>query len=151
MGVENGDRVIVSYEGKLDDGTIFDASYLHEGKPLNLDFVVGAGDVMPALERAVIGMNVGEEREFDVSPEEGYGEHKQELIQEIPKDLFPDGFAVRAGSIATLTLPSGKKVQARILDVNDVSVVIDFNEPLAGKTLHFAIKLIAINPSDGAK
>lgn len=140
MPVKKGDKVKVEYEGKLDDGTVFDSSEKH-GKPL--EFEIGAGMVIPGFENAIIGMKKGDEKKIKIKPNEAYGEYKEELKKEIPKDKFPEDMKLEKGKIIGLQTPDGAKLGAVISEVNENTVTIDLNHPMAGKTLNFKIKLIA--------
>ena len=76
MPVKNGDKIKVEYQGTLDDGTLFDSSESHGG-PLEIE--IGAGQIIPGFENAVIGMEKGEEKEIKLQPQEAYGEHNPDL------------------------------------------------------------------------
>ena len=76
MKVEKGKKVKIEYEGKLDDGTVFDSSKKH-GQPL--EFEAGSGKVIKGFDNAVMGMEKGEEKEVKIKPDEAYGEKKDEF------------------------------------------------------------------------
>jgi FKBP-type peptidyl-prolyl cis-trans isomerase 2 len=141
MPVKKGDKVKVDYEGKLDDGSIFDSSANHEGP---LEFEVGSGMLMEAFEKEVLDMEEGDEKEFTLQPEEAYGEYNDELKKDVPKDQFPDSEKVEKGTMLVLNLPNGIQLPAQIIEVADNSITIDLNHPLAGQVLNFKIKLVEI-------
>ena len=136
---KNGDTVQIDYTGTLEDGKVFDTS---EGKE-PLEFKLGEGRVILGFEKAVIDMAVGEEKEIKIPPKEAYGERNEESVRDFPRDKFPEN--VMKGTVVALTSPEGKKIFARVKNVNDKEVKIDFNHPLAGKTLNFKIKLVKIS------
>ena len=136
-----GDKVKVEYIGTLEDGTIFDSSEKHNAP---LEFEIGSGHIIKGFDNAVIGMKVGEEKEITIAPNEAYGEYNPELLKEIPKEVFPQDQTLQIGMVFMLNLPSGQQVPARISEIKDQEVTIDLNPPLAGKTLKFKIKLLAI-------
>ena len=140
MTVKKGDKVKVEYTGTLDDGTVFDSSEKH-GVPL--EFEAGSGQVIPGFDNAIMGMEVGEEKKIDILPTEAYGEHNDKLIKKVPKDKLPD--EVKVGTVRAMTLPNGAQMPAKVTDVTDNEVTIDLNHPLAGKTLHFKVKVVAIS------
>jgi len=136
----SGDTVAVHYTGKLDDGTVFDSS--HGGEPL--EFQLGSGAVIGGFERAVTGMTVGEHREVRVPPEEAYGERRDELNIDVPRDQLPEGFAPEVGQMLALQIAPGQQALARVAGVGDAIVTLDLNHPLAGEALNFDIELVGI-------
>lgn len=138
---QKGDKVKVEYVGTLEDGTIFDSTEKHEGP---LEFIIGSGHIIQGFDNAVEGMKVGEEKQITLSPKEAYGEYNPELLKELPKEVFPQDQTLQKGMVFMLNLPSGQQVPARISEIKDQEVTIDLNPPLAGKTLKFKIKLLAI-------
>ncbi len=141
MAVKTGDKVKVEYTGKLDDGNIFDSSEKH-GKPL--EFEVGKGMVIAGFEEAVIGMNVGEEKEVKIPSEKAYGKHNPALIKKVPKAQIPTDKELKENMIILVGLPNGQQIPAKIVAVSDEDVSLDLNHPLVGKTLTFEIKLIEL-------
>lgn len=141
MGVKEGDKVKVEYKGSLDDGTVFDSSEKHGP----LEFEVGKGQVIPGFEKAVLGMNKGEEKEVKIKAADAYGKPNPEAVQKIPKDNMPPGQEVKEGMLLVMNLPNGVKIPAKILKVEEKEVTVDFNHPLAGKDLNFKIKVVGIS------
>ena len=139
--VKKGDAVKVEYIGSLEDGTVFDSSEKHEAP---LEFIVGSGQIIPGFEEAVVGMKVGEEKQITLEPEEAYGDYNPDLVKKIPKDCFPEDQDVQQGMIYMMNIPDGRQVPVKITDVEEDAITIDLNPPLAGKTLIFKIKIVAI-------
>ncbi len=144
MVIKKGDHATVDYEGRLDDGSVFDGSHMHEGHAHYLEVDVGEGMVLEQFDDALIGMEKGEEKEIIIQPEKGYGEHNASLVHEIPREAFPPEEPIKPGMVIQLQSPQGQKYHARIIGVADETVTIDLNHPLAGKTLHFTIKIVDI-------
>ncbi len=142
MALKDGDKVKVEYTGKLEDGTVFDSSEKH-GKAL--EFTIGNHEVVKGFEEAVKSMKEGEEKDIEVKPEEGYGNYREEFKKTVSLDEFPSGMDVKEGMVIGLKLPDGNQIPAVVAEVHDGTAVIDFNHPLAGKTLRFHIKLVEIN------
>ncbi len=134
-----GDTVQVAYKGTLDDGEVFDASDRH-GEPLT--FVIGEEAVLAGFENAVIGKAVGEENTITLSPNEAYGERNSDLQQVVPRKEIPENVVKGATFIARL--PDGQEIPVHIADVSEETVTLDMNHPLAGRTLHFWIKVVSI-------
>ena len=138
---KQGDTVKVEYTGTLDDGTQFDTSV---GKD-PITFKLGSGEVIPGFENGLLGMSVGQEKKVDIAPDQAYGPHHAQLVQEVPKDKFPPHVELKKGIIITLKAPTGQTIMARVGDFKDDKVMLDLNHPLAGQNLHFKLKLVAIN------
>lgn len=139
--VKEGDTVKVEYVGKLEDGTVIDSSEQHD-KPL--EFVVGQGQLIKGFDDAVLGMEVGEEKEVTIPPDQGYGSRNPELVKEMPRDIFPTDQKIEKNMVYILNLPDGRRIPATIADFTEETVTVDLNPPLAGKTLVFKIKLVNI-------
>ena len=139
--VKLGDKVIVEYVGKLEDGTIFDSSEIQKAP---LEFVVGAGQLMKGFEQGIVGMKVGEEKEIKLSPEDAYGPHRSELVKDMPKDCFPPEQDIQVGMIFMISLQDGREIPVKISNVAEETITVDINHPLAGKTLIFTVKLVKI-------
>lgn len=136
----SGDTVKVDYTGRLDDGTVFDSS---EGRE-PLQFMLGSGQVIPGFDQGVEGMEVGEEKTITIPSEEAYGPRREDLIAEIEKDSFPPDLELSVGDMLHLQQPDGQAIAATVADINDGSVTLDANHPLAGQDLTFDVKLVEI-------
>ncbi|MCK5234793.1 MAG: peptidylprolyl isomerase [Candidatus Aenigmarchaeota archaeon] len=142
MPVKKGDKVKVEYTGTLEDGTVFDSSEKH-GEPLA--FEVGAGQMIKGFDDAVVGMEVGDEKEITLKPADAYGDPNPQLIQKVPKDKLPKDADMKEGMQLAMALPNGQQIPATITEIGDTEVTIDINHPLAGKTLNFKLKLIDVS------
>jgi len=140
-----GQMVTVNYVGTLEDGTEFDNSY-EKGMPIT--FSVGAGQVLAGLDNILLGMTSGDKRTVELEPEDAYGEYKQELIKVFPKTHFPDEFEFILEGITELEMSDGRRFLAKIVNVEDENVVLDFNHPLAGKKLNFEVELMNIEDNN---
>jgi peptidylprolyl isomerase len=137
---KNGDTVQVHYTGKLADGTVFDTSVGDEP----IEFTLGSGQVIPGFEKAVLGMKVGEKKTVTIPPDEAYGQRRDDLIAEVPREKLPSGLTPQVGQQLGMTLPNGGTTVVTITSVSDNTVTIDGNYPLAGKDLTFEIELVKI-------
>ncbi|MCI0387923.1 MAG: peptidylprolyl isomerase [Acidobacteria bacterium] len=138
--VKSGDTVKVHYTGKFDNGEIFDSS--EEGDPLAL--TVGAGQVIPGFDQALIGMEVGETKDVVIPPDQAYGERVEELVQTINRDQFNlNDVTPEIGMALEMRTPQGS-IPLVIMDLTETTVTLDANHPLAGETLYFALKLVEI-------
>jgi len=141
MVVEKGDKIKIEYVGKLEDGQIFDSSSKH-GQPL--EFEVGAGVVIKGFDAGVLGMEKGEEKEITIKPEDAYGIKRADLIQEFPRERLPKEREPMVGMALGMVLPNGQQMSAEIVEVNEKTVKLDMNHPLADKTLIFSVKIVDI-------
>lgn len=137
---KSGDTVRVHYTGRLDDGTVFDSS--REREPL--EFTVGSGQVITGFERAVEGMEIGEARETRIEADDAYGERRDDLVLDLPKEQVPEDMEIAPGMRLELRQPDGQAVPVTVADVGDESVTLDANHPLAGQPLTFELELVEI-------
>ncbi|MFN2343776.1 MAG: peptidylprolyl isomerase [Desulfonatronovibrio sp.] len=135
---EDGNKVKVHYTGKLNDGTVFDTS--QEREPL--EFTVGQGQVIPGFEEAVRGMETGESKSVTIGCDQAYGQRREDMILDVPKDKFPDEIPQDVGQQIMLRHPEGQEFPAFIVEVKDESITLDANHPLAGEDLNFEIELV---------
>lgn len=136
------------YTGTLEDGTVFDSSKKH-GQ--TLDFEVGGGQLIKGFDEAVQGMKKGETKEFTLTPEQAYGEHNEQLIQEVPKEAAKNIPEPKEGMVVGLQGPQGQNMQATITEVGEETLTFDLNHPLAGKKLTFEITVEDIKEEDEKK
>ena len=138
--VKEGDTVKVHYTGTLTDGTVFDTS--EEREPL--EFTLGQGQLIPGFEKAVVGMNVGDSTEVEISSDDAYGESREDLVISVPKDQLPDDVEPQVGMQLQVNQQDGQPIPVRITDVGEENLTLDANHPLAGQDLKFEIELVEI-------
>jgi len=141
MAVKATDKVQVHYKGTLNDGQIFDSS---EGRE-PLEFTLGEGQVIPGFENAIVGMEVEETKTVNIPSNEAYGEAKEELIQEVPKEHLPPEMEPVVGMQLMSQTPDGHEIPLVVVDVKETSIIVDANHPLAGKDLTFELTLVSVN------
>ncbi len=141
------DLVITMHYTLTIDGEVADSS--EENGPIQ--FLQGHGNIVPGLEAAIHGMAVGHHTEIDVPAIDAYGEHDPEAVQKVPKGEFPHGIPLRPGVELQLTDHEGEAFMATILKIGKANVTLDFNHPLAGKDLHFAVSIEDIRPATPAE
>ena len=140
MKVENGHNVKVHYVGTFADGTEFDNSRTR-GK--TLDFKVGSPGLITGFNNAVVGMTTGETKTITLEADDAYGQVNPNAFQNIPKTQFEEGFVFEVGGSVMGQGPQGP-FRATIHEVQDESVVLDFNHPLAGKDLTFEVEVVEV-------
>jgi len=156
MPITDGDSVTIEYVGRLTDGTVFDTSDEglaeaegltedHPGQefePLTIE--MGSGSVIPGIEDALAGMEVGDSEIIRVPPEKAYGEYREDRVGEYDRDEFDK-------MLRSQELREGIEVQTEaglpgvVVDVGPETVTVDFNHDLAGETLEFEIKVVDVS------
>lgn len=137
---KSGDKVKVHYTGKFEDGTVFDTS--NERGPLEI--TLGSHDVIPGVENAVEGMQEGEKKQVTVPCEEGYGQHDEQQVLDVPKDKLPDDVEPQEGMVLEGQTQDGNTIRLQVVEVAEDTVKVDANHPLAGKTLVFDLELAEV-------
>ena len=139
MSVEKGKKVSFEYTLTV-DGEIVDSSKEHGA----LTYTQGQGSMITGFEKHVEGMSEGDEKRFDVSPEEGYGTVNPDAVREVSRELLPKDVEPAVGMMLGAQAEDGRQLHARISEVRKDTVLLDFNHPLAGKTLTFNVKIVTI-------
>lgn len=135
-----GDTVRMHYSGSLADGTQFDSS---EGRD-PLEFTLGSGQIIPGLDKAMTGMEVGETKQVVVEPDEGYGDRDPSRIQAVPREQIPDHIPTEPGTQLQMQTPEGQTLPVVVADTSETEVTLDANHPLAGQKLTFDVELVEI-------
>jgi len=136
MQVANGTVVSIHYTLKNGAGEVLDQSAA--GQPLA--YLHGAGNLIPGLERVLDGKSAGDQVNVTLPPAEGYGEHQQELVQQVPRNAFGSVAELQPGMRFRAEGPQGEQV-VTVTAVSDEEVTVDGNHPLAGTTLEFDVEV----------
>lgn len=134
--IQRGNKVKVHYTGKIGE-EIFDSS---EGKE-PIEFTLGSQEVIAGFENAIIGKNVGDKVTVTISPEEGYGDLRDDLIISVEKSQVPAD--VQIGHTLQGVNPDGMPFNVTVSEIQEDMVILDANHPLAGKTLEFEIEVVS--------
>jgi FKBP-type peptidyl-prolyl cis-trans isomerase SlyD len=139
MAVANDMVVSMAYVLRVEDGQLIDQS--KDDAPL--EYIHGANQIIPGLEKALVGLNVGDEKVVEVEPAEGYGERSPDDIVEIPRANLPETIDVSVGTpLKVKDSESGQSFSAYVVESDTETVTLDFNHPLAGRTLNFHVKIV---------
>jgi FKBP-type peptidyl-prolyl cis-trans isomerase SlyD len=136
--------VTLAYTLKDDDDRIIDQSddgsfcYLH-----------GASNIIPGLENALTGKSAGDELSVSVPPEQAYGVHDAEKTQSVPRDMFPSGETIETGMQFHAQGPDGQQLVVTVVKVEDQSITVDGNHPLAGVRLNFDVRVLDVREATG--
>lgn len=135
------DGLVVSMDYKLTvDGEVLDTS--DDAGPLQ--FLAGCDNIVPGLEREMIGMKIGESKDVVVTPADGYGEFDEDGFMDVPRIEFPTDLEIEEGLELNVTDQDGQNQYARVESVTKEAVRLDFNHPLAGAELHFSVTVLAL-------
>lgn len=136
--VTKGKLISLEYTLKLDDEQIVDSNV---GKD-PLTYTQGSNQIIPGVEAVLEGMEVGQAKQAVVHPKDGYGEKDPDAFQEVPKEKVPRD--VKVGTQLHGKDASGREIRPVVSAIKDETVLLDFNHPLAGKTLFFDLKVVNI-------
>ena len=138
---KEGDTVRIHYTGTLDDGTVFDSS---DGRD-PLEFTVGSGMIIPGLDKAIPGMDVGDKKTVEVPATEAYGPIQPGARQAVPRQDIPPEIPLEVGLQLQMQGPNGQVIPVTVAEVSETDVTLDANHPLAAKDLTFAIEMMEID------
>ncbi|MEE4187220.1 MAG: peptidylprolyl isomerase [Roseobacter sp.] len=139
--VKAGDTVAIHYTGTLLDGTTFDSSAGRDP----LEFVVGSGQIIPGLDVALPGMEVGNKKTVQIACDDAYGPINPEMRQAVPREGIPAEIPLEIGTQLQMQTPEGHAMPVVVAEVDEATVTLDANHPLAGKDLTFDIELMRID------
>lgn len=138
--VKQGDSVKVTYRGTLADGTEFDSSA--DQPPL--EFTIGNGEVIPGFEQAVIGMALGDSKTLTIPADQAYGPRLEEMIADVERSQIPAEIELMVGAQLEVSQEQGHSYVVMVTALNEETVTLDANHPLAGQDLTFEINLVAL-------
>lgn len=138
--IKAGQKVQLEYTVFLEDGTQIDTNI---GEP-PLVFVIGEHQVFPALEHALLGLKVGDQKQILLLPEEAYGPVVPDAYREVDLEVVPASYR-HEGAVLGVQDPQGGVFPIRVHKIKENKIVLDFNHPLAGRSLRFDVKVIGVN------
>lgn len=137
---DNGDRVKIKCTGRVQKQEFFSTS---EDKPL--EFQIGKNEVIAGLEKAVLGMEVGQKKSFTVPPNEGFGQRRANYIEKVNKNQIPENIPVTVGKKLRVKFADGNVRTMTITAIDGLIVTLDANHPLAGRELELDIEVVNIS------
>lgn len=142
---------------RIEDGVVVSLAYVLtvEGEEIartetgeTMDYLHGAENIVPGLEAALAGKKVGDKLSVTLSPEEAYGAYNDEEVEEIPRDEIPEAESLERGMVIEVEDEEGDIFLAYVRDVTPDVVVLDYNPPLAGKTLTYDVEVVAVREAE---
>jgi len=143
MRVKQGRVVLLDYLVRIGSGRVVESS---AGKT-PIEYLHGAGQILPALERALEGLREGQQAAFSISPDEAYGERKDDNVVSLPRSLFPNDVRLEKGLCLYARASGGQSYPITVMEVKADMVVVDLNHPLAGERLFFEVNIRGVRPA----
>lgn len=138
--VRDGAVISLAYTLRLDNGDIVD--YSEADDPL--EYLHGAENIIPGLERELTGLRVGDSKEVEVDPADGYGMYDPEDVEVIERGMLPKGLPLKLGMHLAISDDEGNMSEAIVREISPNGVTLDFNHPLAGQKLYFSVQVVDI-------
>jgi FKBP-type peptidyl-prolyl cis-trans isomerase SlpA len=142
--VSEGTRVFLNFSLGLEDGSEVDSNF--SGDPV--DFVIGDGNLLPGFERKLFGMSAGERHIYTVQPEDAFGMPNDSNVQEVARDQFDDEADLEIGLMFYFADAGGGEVPGLVVSVDGEWVTVDFNHPLAGRTILFDVLIHRVEAAE---
>ncbi|WP_339641417.1 FKBP-type peptidyl-prolyl cis-trans isomerase [uncultured Porticoccus sp.] len=140
-------KVTLHFSLALEDGSVVDSNF--SGKPAT--FVVGDGSLLNGFESALFGLSAGDEIVLEIGPEQGFGPHNPNNIQRFSKGDFLKGGAddvqLEPGLMLSFADASQAELPGVVVEIDEEHVMVDFNHPLAGHQITFAVKILDVMPA----
>ena len=136
-----GTYVTMEYDAFLESGT----RVLGTNDEDPMVFRFGSGEVFPKIEEEIIGLDPGAEREFMLEPNEAFGEFDDSRVLQVPLEEFPKGKQLRKGTLLQVEISPGQTGLCFVGDIQNDYFVLDFNHPLAGRSLKYRIKILEVH------
>ena len=138
MVIKDGSKVSINYKLTV-EGEVVDSS---DGKD-PLTYTQGSGQIIPGLERQLLGLKVGDKKSVVVEAKDAYGERNPNAVQKVERNAFKDVDALKVGTVVGGQV-SGQEFQAIVAAIDPKEITLDLNHPLAGKTLNFEIEIVSV-------
>lgn len=142
--VSEGTRVFLNFSVSLEDGSEVDSNFGGDA----VDFAVGDGSLLPGFERRIFGMSAGERQMFKVPPEDAFGQPNENNLQRLPLGQFDDDIELEIGLVFSFADAAGGELPGMIISFDDKEVTVDFNHPLAGRTILFDVLIHRVEPAE---
>lgn len=133
-------EVTLHFALSLEDGTAVDSNF--EGEPAT--FKVGDGSLLPGFEQVLMGLEAGASESFSIPPEQGFGQPNPNNLQQMDRREFDPGLNLEPGLVLSFADANQAELPGVVAEMNDEFVTIDFNHPLAGRTIQFDVKIISV-------
>ena len=144
MAIGTGTRVFLNFSLSLEDGSEIDSNFGGEA----VSFAVGDGSMLPGFERLLLGLRAGERRLFTVTPEDAFGQPNENNVQRVDRAQFDEDIELLPGLVCSFSDASGGEVPGMVVAFDEGEVTVDFNHPLAGRTILFDVHIHRIEAAE---
>jgi peptidylprolyl isomerase len=158
---KQGDKVTINYTGTLEDGTVFDSTQEHDACESDQEhaacesescgcgggareLTIGAGEFLPMIEEALVGMAPGEKKQVTIAAEDAFGEYDVERVFTVPRADLPEDMSPEVGDELVLVNEEDEELGVVVVEITDEEVTFDANHPLAGEDVTYDVELVAI-------
>ncbi len=143
LNVQDGNDISIEYTLSTKDGGTIDSNV---GKKV-FTYTQGSKHILPGMQKQLAGLKVGDKKSMDLQPDEAYGPIDPKAIEEVDLSMVPEE-ARKVGQYIQSEGPHGTVIRAKVQEIKEKTIVLDFNHPLAGKALHFDVKIVNITKGD---
>jgi len=144
LQITESTKVSLNFSITLDSGEVIDSNFDHEPA----SFVMGDGSLLPGFEACLVGMKGGDEGVFIITPEQGFGEPQEANYQDIPRHTFSNDSELEIGMVFSFADAAGSELPGIVDSFDEDTVRVNFNHPLAGRTLRFEVKIDRVEPAE---
>ena len=144
INVSEGTRVFLNFSLALEDGSEVDSNFGGDA----VSFAVGDGSLLPGFESRILGMKPGERKMFEVPPEDAFGQPNDNNVQRIARDNFDEDIELELGLLCSFADAAGGEVPGMVIAFDEEEVTVDFNHPLAGRTILFDVQIHRIEAAE---
>jgi len=142
--ISQGSKISMHFALKMEDGQVVDSTFEREPAA----FALGDGNLLPGFEEFLLGLTTGDHKTFQIPPEKGFGQPNPQNVQEMKRNTFPVDMPVAEGLMVSFADAQGAELPGVISAVEGDWVTVDFNHPLAGKTLAFEVQILEVGNED---
>lgn len=142
LTIDAGTQVCLHFALELENGQVIDSTFAQASAPT---LVIGDGNLPPSFEACLQGMHAGQEATYTLAPEQAFGQHNPSNVQRFARDQFAEQ-DLEIGLVLSFADKSGGELPGVVAEIQEKSVLIDFNHPLAGRTLIFKVKILEVTP-----
>ncbi len=140
--VGEGTEVTLHFSLEFEDGDIVDSNFEKQAPT----FTFGDGSLLPGFEEALVGLRPGEKGRFVIPPEKAFGQSNESNVQTVSRGSFDESIELVKGLVISFADPSGGELPGVVKSFDDDEVEVDFNHPLAGRSIVFNVSIIDVKP-----
>ena len=140
MTIDSQSRITLHFELAMEDGSVVDSTF--DRSPAT--FTYGDGSLLPGVEKKLLGLQVGEKKDFELKPEDAFGQPNPANIQHFKRDQFGADMELNEGMVISFADAQRAELPGVVQSVSDDEVIVNFNHPLAGRTLRFTAEILNV-------